>query len=151
MSKIKIARVIFIEFVIALFVVLWFYTGLNKMLDYSNFKSQLEKSPFVEHFSKLISLTLPAGEILIGAMLIYQRTKLLGLYLSFALMVFFTGYIWMMLRYAYDLPCSCGGVLSQLSWEDHLWFNSAFVLLTVIAIIFETNALFIPKRKEVLS
>jgi uncharacterized membrane protein YphA (DoxX/SURF4 family) len=142
---------ILIEIVIILFVVLWLYTGLNKMLDYNNFKSQLEKSPFVEHFATLISRTIPLGEVLIGAILVYKRIRLLGLYLSFALMMLFTGYIWMMLRYAYDLPCSCGGVLAQLSWDDHLWFNSVFVLLSVIAIIFETNTSLIPKRKEVLS
>jgi hypothetical protein len=147
--KIKIAKRILVEVITALFVILWFYTGLNKMLDYNNFKSQLGKSPFVEHFASLISWTLPAGEMLIGATLVYKSTRLLGLYLSFALMLLFTGYIWMMLRYAYDLPCSCGGVLSQLSWDDHLRFNSAFVLMSVIAIIFETS--FIPKRKEVLS
>ncbi len=144
------ARVISIEIITALFVLLWFYTGLNKILDYNNFKSQLEKSPFVEYFASLISWTLPAGEVFIGAMLVYKRTRLLGLYASFTLMLFLTGYIWMMLRYAYDLPCSCGGVLAQLSWDDHLWFNSVFVLLSVIAIIFETETLFIPKRKEVV-
>ncbi|WP_316789663.1 MauE/DoxX family redox-associated membrane protein [Pedobacter frigoris] len=148
MTKIK---VIFIEIIIALFVVLWFYTGLNKIVDYNNFKSQLGKSPFVEHFAALISWIIPIGEMLIGVMLVYRRTMLLGLHLSFALMLLFTGYVWMMLSYAYDLPCSCGGVLAQLSWEDHLWFNSAFVLLSVIAIIFKTNTSLIPKRKEVLS
>lgn len=121
------------------------------MLDYNTFKSQLEKSPFVEHFSGLISLTLPTGEILMGSMLVYKRTSLIGLYLSFALMLLFTGYVWMMLNYAYDLPCSCGGIVSQLSWSEHLWFNIGFTLLAVIAIFLKTNILFIPKRKEVLT
>lgn len=151
MMKITKMRLIFIEIIVALFVVLWLYTGLNKLLDYSTFKSQLAKSPFVEYLAGLIGLTLPTGEIFIGAILVYKRTRLLGLYLSFSLMLLFTGYIWMMLRYAYDLPCSCGGVLTRLSWQDHLWFNSAFVLFSVIAIIFETNTLLVPKRKEVLS
>lgn len=142
---------ILIELIIILFVVLWLYTGLNKMFDYTNFRSQLEKSPFVENFSRLISLTLPAGEILIGATLVYQRTKLFGLYLSFALMLLFTGYVWMMLNYAYDLPCSCGGIVSQLSWSEHLWFNIGFTILTVIAVFLTTNTISISKRKEVLT
>ncbi|WP_285058431.1 MauE/DoxX family redox-associated membrane protein [Pedobacter ginsengisoli] len=145
-----VTKQILIEAITILFVILWFYTGLNKMFDYSTFKSQLDKSPFVEHLSSLISSILPAGEMLIGAMLVYKRTKLIGLCLSFGLMALFTGYVWMMLNYAYDLPCSCGGIVSQFSWSEHLWFNAGFTLLAAIAILLITNTLSIPRRKEVL-
>lgn len=144
MVKIRITKEVLIELISILFVVLWLYTGLNKLLDYNAFKSQLEKSPFVEHFSGFISLAMPAGEMFLGAMLVYKTSRLFGLYLSFALMLLFTGYVWLMLNYAYDLPCSCGGIVSQLSWSEHLWFNIGFTSLSMIAIFFNNKYIIRP-------
>lgn len=144
--RISVTKEILIEVIIILFIVLWLYTGLNKILDYKSFKTQLEKSPFVERFATLISWTLPTTEMLIAATLVYKRTKLLGLYLSYTLMLLFTGYIWLMLRYAYDLPCSCGGILASMSWQEHLIFNTTMTLLVVLAIVAQTQILI--KRKE---
>jgi hypothetical protein len=128
-----------LEIIVALLIILFIYTGLNKMLDYSNFKFQLGRSPFIQSMSGFIATTLPAGEMLIAALLVFKRTRLLGLYASFSLMALFTGYIWIMLHYAYDLPCSCGGVLAILSWKDHLIFNSVFTVLALIAVILHSK------------
>jgi hypothetical protein len=54
----------------------------------------------------------------------------LGLLASFGLMTVFTIYIAYMLLTSSHLPCSCGGVISKLSWKEHLWLN---VLLSVLA------------------
>ena len=90
--------------------------------------------------SEFIAATLPAGELLVAASLLFKRTRLTGLYASFFLMALFTGYIFMMLHFSYDLPCSCGGVLAKMSWQDHLLFNSAFTLLAGIAVILESDS-----------
>ncbi|MRG49028.1 hypothetical protein GFS24_28220 [Chitinophaga sp. SYP-B3965] len=126
---------IIIELIVALLIVLWIYTGLNKMLDYATFKTQLGRSPFIQPLAGFIAITLPTGELLLSGLLIFKKTRKLALYLSFGLMLLFTGYIWIMLNYAYDLPCSCGGVLAKLSWNDHLIFNSGFTILSLLGII----------------
>lgn len=128
-----------VEVIVALLIVLWIYTGLNKMLDYQEFRTQLGRSPFIEHMAGFISLTLPAGEILIAALLVFKRTRLIGLYASFFMMAMFTGYVYIMLHYSFDLPCSCGGVLAKLSWPDHLLFNAAFTVLALIGIILQVS------------
>lgn len=130
----KISKLL-IEIIAILIIILWIYTGLNKMLDYSTFKSQLGRSPFIQPMAGLIAITLPSIELLFAGLLVFKRTRKFGLYLSFGLMLLFTGYIWLMLNYAYDLPCSCGGVLAKLSWSDHLVFNSGYTILSLIGII----------------
>jgi len=132
-------RKIILEVIISLLIILFIYTGLNKMLDYSNFKFQLGRSPFIQPLAGFIAATLPAGEILVALLLVFKRSRMLALYLSFTLMALFTGYIWLMLHYAYDLPCSCGGVLAVLTWKDHLIFNSAFTILALIGIALQSK------------
>jgi hypothetical protein len=128
-----------VEIISSLLIVLFIYTGLNKLMDYTNFKFTLGRSPFIQHMAAFIAATLPGGELLIAISLVFKRTRLIGLYASFFLMALFTGYIWIMLNYAYDLPCSCGGILAELSWKDHLIFNSIFTLLAMIGVILQSN------------
>jgi hypothetical protein len=136
----SLRRNIAIEIISSLLIILFIYTGLNKMMDYSSFKFTLGRSPFIQHMNGLIAAVLPTGELLIALALVIKRTRLIGLYASYFLMVLFTGYIWIMLQYAYDLPCSCGGVLAQLSWKDHLMFNSAFTLLALIGVLLQSRS-----------
>lgn len=124
-------RLIIAEIICALFVILFIYTGLNKLLDYDSFRFQLGRSPYLQQFSRPVALLLPALELLVAVTLIIKRTRLAGLYASFFLMSLFTGYVAIMLSLSYYLPCSCGGILQALSWQGHLVFNSAFTLMAV--------------------
>ena len=128
-----------LEIITALLIFLFIYTGLNKMLDYSKFAFTLGRSPFIQPMAGFIAATLPAGELILALLLVFKRTRLLGLYASFFLMLLFTGYIALMLLYAYDLPCSCGGVLAALSWPNHLIFNIFFTILSLIGIILQSR------------
>ena len=50
-------------------------------------------------------------------------------------MVMFTAYIVVITRFSEYVPCSCGGVLEKLSWDEHLVFNVGFVMLAAISIL----------------
>ncbi|TXJ24867.1 MAG: hypothetical protein E6Q24_15070 [Chitinophagaceae bacterium] len=132
-------RRFFIVIICSLLAFLFVYTGLNKMLDYSEFRFQLGRSPFIQPIAGLVAATLPAFELLVALALIFSATRLWGLYASFFLMLLFTGYIWTMLKYSYYVPCSCGGVLAALDWNDHLIFNGAFTLLSLVGIILQVQ------------
>ena len=54
-------------------------------------------------------------------------------------MTMFTAYIWAMLHYSYYVPCSCGGVLSKMGWDAHMWFNVGFTLLSVTGITLQSK------------
>ncbi len=132
-------KAIVVEIICTLFVILFIYTGLNKLLDYGTFKFQMGRSPYLQDLSGLIAATLPAGELLTALALILPRTRLAGLYASFFLMSLFTGYIAIMLNFSYYLPCSCGGILQALSWQQHLVFNSIFTLLAAIGAVLQNQ------------
>lgn len=128
------AKRIIVEIICLLFIVLWVYAGLSKWTD-PEFTEQLNKSPYLEGWSGFVSVVLPIGEIAMAILLIFPRTKLLGLYLSFFTMVLFTGYIYAMINFSHYTPCSCGGILSKMDWNTHLIFNLAFCVLAVVAIL----------------
>jgi hypothetical protein len=127
------------QIICSLLIILFVYTGLNKLMDHDTFLSQLRQSPFVNWGAYFISYALPIGELILALGLIIKRSRLISLFLSFFLMALFTGYIWIMLTYANDLPCSCGGILAAMSWGTHLVFNAVFTVLTAIAIIIEVQ------------
>lgn len=127
-----------VEAICALLVILFIYTGLSKLIDYEKFKFEMGRSPFIQNMSEYIAIMLPPGELLIATSLIVKRTRLIGLYSSFFLMSLFTGYVWIMLHESYYLPCSCGGILSIMSWNDHLLFNIFFTALAMTALMLQS-------------
>jgi hypothetical protein len=127
------------ELISALLIFLFIYAALSKLLDFDKFKYQISQSPFITHISWLVIWSIPLGEILISIFLIFKRTRLAGLYLSFFLMLLFTGYIFIMLKYSSYLPCSCGGVLSTMSWKQHFIFNLAFTGLSLAGILLQDS------------
>ncbi len=124
-------------FITFCFIWLWLYAGLMKLHDYRDFKFQLGQSPYVFKFANPLSVLLPIGEILIAVALIWNRSRLLGLYLSFFLMLVFTGYIYSMLHYSYFIPCSCGGIFGKMSWNAHLRFNIIATICAFLAILLD--------------
>jgi hypothetical protein len=52
-------------------------------------------------------------------------------------MIAFTLYIGAIMTFNKELPCSCGGIISLLSWKEHLVFNSVFILLAFAGVMLE--------------
>ena len=115
-----------------LFMILFTYAAISKLQDYSHFKFQLGRSPFIQHIAPFVAIALPIGELLIAVLLITQKWYRIGIYLSFFTMLLFTGYIYAMLNYSYFLPCSCGGILNNMDWHTHFIFN---IIVTTIALL----------------
>jgi hypothetical protein len=113
----------------ALFILLFVYTGIGKLLDHRFFEATLSKSPLIGSASTIFSYVLPVVELGIAALLFVHQRIRVGWYATFALMLMFTGYIAYMLLSQSKLPCSCGGVLKGLTWGEHLLFNVAFTIL----------------------
>lgn len=122
------------EVIACLFMVLFIYTAISKIMHIGSFDAVLSQSPLIGKYSKIISFAIPTIELLITAMLFFPRTRLKGFYSATILMFAFTLYIGYMLKFTPNLPCQCGGVLRQMTWTQHLYFNSTFVLLGLVAI-----------------
>lgn len=130
-----IKRTTIIEIITVLNIILFLYTGIAKIMDYSVFKEQLAESPILSWAATPVALLLPWVEFLIVLMLIIPRWRLKGLYASLALMILFTAYIIALFSISTEMPCSCGGVIELLSWQQHIVFNIAFILLDICAIV----------------
>lgn len=137
--RFRLSPTVFVEIITFLIIVLFMYAAVSKLLDYENFKYQLGKSPFITNISGITAWTIPAGEIIVALLLVSKRTRLFGSYASLFLMTMFAAYIYAMLNYSYYLPCSCGGVLSEMNWSEHLWFNIGFVMLSIMNILLLTT------------
>lgn len=134
----KTGKVIF-ESTSALFSLLWSYASVSKLVTFKSFTEQLTKSPFLTSMVDLVAYFIPLFELLLAILLVLPATRLLGLYLSFFLMLLFSGYIYLMLYHSFYIPCSCGGILNSMSWEQHLIFNIILTLIALIAISLSSN------------
>ena len=134
-------QTILIEIISALLIFLFLYAAVSKLLDYQKFRVQLSQSPLLTAFAAWVSWIIPSLEIIISIMLAVRKFRLFGLYASFSLMVMFTAYIIAITKFSDYVPCSCGGVLQNMSWNQHLIFNVGFVLLALTGIIFHSKYL----------
>ena len=124
-------RTTIIEAIIFLYIVLFLYTGISKLTEYSVFREGIADSPFLKPIAPIIAWGLPWIEFIVSLLLIIPRWRLKGMYASLILMLAFTAYISGILLFDKELPCSCGGIIQQLSWPQHLVFNSAFIVLAI--------------------
>lgn len=130
-------RSVLVEIIGSLLILLFVYTALSKLMEFSQFKSQLAASPITKWNPGFVAIALPLAELVVAALLFAPRTRLAGLYGSLGLMSAFTLYIAYILTLADKVPCSCGGVIKQLGWKEHLVFNIFFTLLALLGVILE--------------
>jgi hypothetical protein len=133
-----LSKNLIIEIICSLLIMLFIYSSLSKLSAYNRFSVQLSKSPFITSYYQLVAWSIPATEIIIAFLLAVKRTRLVGLYASFFLMNLFTAYLVIMLNFSYYIPCSCGGVLEYLSWEQHIVFNSFFIVIAGVGVLLKT-------------
>lgn len=122
------------------FIFLFCYAAANKLLEFDTFRVQLGQSPLLAPYAHWVAIAVPFTEIAISLLLASPRLRHVGFLFSFGLMVMFTAYIIIILNYSAFVPCSCGGILSEMGWTEHLAFNSAFVLLALGAVVVDERA-----------
>jgi uncharacterized membrane protein YphA (DoxX/SURF4 family) len=120
-----------------LLVVLFLYTGISKLMEYTVFKEQIGASPILHPIAPFIAWALPLSEFAVAVLLFIPAWRLWGLYASFVLMLAFTGYVIAIVSFSKELPCSCGGVLQEMSWSQHIIFNIVFTILALVAALLE--------------
>jgi hypothetical protein len=139
-------RKYFILATVLLLIFLFVYASVSKLFDFYTFNFQLGKSPLIpQSLTDLTALAIPASELLIVVFLITDKYRLLGLYSSFFLMTLFTVYLFYILKYSYYIPCSCGGILGQLNWETHIYFNFFFIIISAVSVLLYNIGL-LPKK-----
>ncbi|MDR6919487.1 MauE/DoxX family redox-associated membrane protein [Chryseobacterium sp. 2987] len=131
---------VFTEIVIILLALLFMYTAVSKFVDFKGFVYDLNNQPFPNSLTPILKWLIPLTEISIVITLLFEKTRLIGLYASLALMSLFTVYTALVLLLIFEyVPCSCGGVIKELSWPQHLVFNLFFVTIIFAALRINKN------------
>ena len=128
-----------INFLILLFT----YAGVTKILEWELFYLNLLNSPLLPLSKTWIVITawvVPSIEILLVVLLIYPKTKLIGVYSGTMLLSVYTLYLLALIFLAPYQPCSCGGIIASFTWVQQLWF-------TLGCLIFASLTLYL-KRSE---
>lgn len=134
--RIKINNKYLLTVVISgLFVLLFTYAGISKLTDIQRFSVELKKSPLLVSISEYVGIFIPVFELAIALLLITERFRLIALYSSFWLMALFSAYLISILNFSDYVPCTCGGVLQSMTWNQHIVFNISFLLLAAIAVL----------------
>jgi hypothetical protein len=123
-----------------LFMLLFFYTAISKLVGYSKFKVQIGQSPLLTGFGEWLPGVVIAVELGVGFLLMFSRYRLIGFFGAYCLMVMFTVYVIAILHFSPFVPCSCGGVLEVLGWREHLVFNGTFAGIALWGIVWERQA-----------
>src|SRR5690606_16404433 len=123
-----------VEIISMLFILLFVYASISKLLEFKDFQTQLGQSPLLGAFAIPISYGVICIELVTSILLAFKKTRIQGLYIAYMLMVMFTTYIVIILNFTSFTPCSCGGVLESLGWTEHLIFNILCILLAIGAI-----------------
>ena len=128
--KSPVAIVLFSTLLLFLFA----YTASSKLMDLNRFRAILSGVPFMGMGAGVPAVAVPMAELVIVLLLLFPATRLKGLWASLVLLSFFTVYLVLLLLFAPHLPCSCGGVISGLSWEGHVGMNVGLICATAMAI-----------------
>ncbi|NQX54428.1 hypothetical protein HQN86_12455 [Pedobacter panaciterrae] len=128
-------KVIVTEIISALFILLFVYAAFSKIQDIEKFRVELGKSPLLNAFTRYIVYGIPFVELILSVLLAWKNFQYFALYVSFCLMAVFSAYIVAILNFSPYIPCSCGGILQNMSWKQHLLFNVCFMILGTFAIL----------------
>lgn len=129
-----LSKATIVEIISILYSILFLYTAVSKLMELDVFQEQIAENPLLEPVAPFITWAVPIVEIILSIILFIPQWRMKGLYASLALMIAFTIYIGAIMIFYKELPCSCGGIISALSWPAHLVFNGVFILLAIAAI-----------------
>jgi len=119
------------EIIASILILLFAYTAFQKYMEHETFLLTLKDSPLLHPAANFISWAVPVTELAIVSLLLFPLLRRIGFLCSGVLLSGFTIYIIYMLLFSSNLPCSCGGIVSYLSWKQHIFFNLLFIGLAL--------------------
>ena len=124
----------YILIITAILVILFFFTGMEKVWYHTVFRIQLSKQPLPGWAKDVLEWGLAVADLAVVGLLVYWRTRRWGLWVSAVMLLAFAGYT----AYAASAPdghpvCACGKLFSSLSWTAHFWVNMGLGAMAVAA------------------
>ena len=136
-------RQVILESIAALLILLFLYASLSKFLDFHTFIGEMNNQPLPNSWTPFLVWFIPCSEILMCIALLFERTRLIGFYAALFFMSLFTIYsIIIVFNFFGRIPCSCGGVIKRLTWNQHIVLNLFFVALSISGIVLQRRKFF---------
>jgi len=145
-----------LKFISGSIAVLFFYAALSKLIDYDKSLGEMRNQVFPLAIADILTWLIPSLEIGLTLLLLFPSTRKIALWASLFMLTAFTLYIAIVMTGVFGrIPCSCGGVLKNMSYGTHLIFNLFFVSLAILGLAIENgwtlyNRLFNPKKERSL-
>jgi hypothetical protein len=119
------------KIICATFVVVFVYTGVDKLWDHSKFETQLGFSPFMfPVLDTFLSWSIPILLLHTAILLLFDHPyKVSGIGLCGLLIAIFTIYVIAILTIAPFVPCSCIGISDRFTWHQQLYINIFLLIL----------------------
>jgi hypothetical protein len=108
---------------------LFTFAAFIKFFELEKFKDQIAQSPFISDHVWL-AVFIPAIELATVVLLAFDRFRLIGMGLSFLLMTGFLSYTIAISTFSDFIPCTCSGIIPNLGWTGHAYFNLVFFALS---------------------
>lgn len=125
-----------------LLLILWIPASIYKIYDFDNFRKSILNQPFNKLLADIVIYTIPSLEIFVVVLLLINKSRLIGLYLSSFLLIVFTSYIGLALLNTWEkLPCGCGLIISSFNWKEHFWLNIFFLTINAVSLLLEYKKL----------
>lgn len=141
-KRTNMEKKVIIEIICFLFIFLFIYASLSKILKYEDFAFTMMQSPLLNGYERILMWLVPSLELLVVPLLLIPKYRQVGLHASFSLMITFSVYIIAIQFVGDEIPCSCGGILGRMSWTAHLIFNIGFASLGAVGILLNTSTSF---------
>lgn len=138
------------EVLVALFVGLWTYASVSKMISHDKFISVLYTAKLFGNYTVYLSYLVPALELAVAILIVLPSTRLAGLIASLVYLLVLSAYLLHMILFSTSLPCTCGGLISSFTWWQHFWFNCMLMLIIFVIILVYRKinyCIAIPSRK----
>ncbi|MGY6521522.1 MAG: MauE/DoxX family redox-associated membrane protein [Mongoliitalea sp.] len=126
----------FVSVILWLLIIVWAYTGLSKLIDFTGFQGAILNQPFPNEIGVYVSILIPVIEIGLALLLIGSKTRALGMIGSVSLLSLFTTYVGLIWVGAFErIPCGCAGIIEELGWEAHFFLNLGLLMLAILGIL----------------
>ena len=129
-----------LKFICGIIAALFFYAAFSKLTDYDKSVGEMRNQIFSATIANILTWLIPTIEIMLTFLLLFPNTRKIALWASLSLLSAFTLYIVVVMTGVFGrIPCSCGGILKDMSYGIHLIFNFFFIAVSLIGLAIEIN------------
>ncbi|MCE7057587.1 hypothetical protein LZF95_23095 [Algoriphagus sp. AGSA1] len=122
----------------ALLILLWIYTGLDKLLRFGASRDAFHNQTFPGELAEVLAYAVPTVELLIAGLLLFSVSRWWGYLSSILLLTVFTTYVGLIWVGAFPrVPCNCAGILNSLGWAEHFVLNMICIGIAIWGLRFE--------------